>query len=55
MDPLEPIHKAVEREIMEETGVEAKFESICAMREQVDHKFDQAGDFYFVALCTPKG
>lgn len=33
MDPLEPLHLAVEREVLEETGVLSKFEAICAMRE----------------------
>jgi ADP-ribose pyrophosphatase YjhB (NUDIX family) len=40
MDPKESLREAVEREVREETGVVAKFEAVCAMREQSDYKYD---------------
>ena len=33
MDPGETIRQAVEREVMEETGVKAEFQGILALRE----------------------
>ena len=52
-DPLESIKQAVQREVLEETGINCNFEGICAIREQIDHKFDMASDFYFCCACTP--
>lgn len=46
VDQGETINKAVEREVLEETGVKANFVGILAMREQMDYKWG-AADMYF--------
>ena len=41
----------MEREVREETGIEAKFEGVVGLREQLGFKYDCA-DFYFVSCLT---
>lgn len=49
-DPGEDLHSAVEREIFEETGVRAAFESLVAFRQQHHVSFD-ISDIYFICRC----
>lgn len=46
VDSLEKIQDAVEREVREETGVDAKFVALVGLREQQNFKYE-ASDFYF--------
>jgi ADP-ribose pyrophosphatase YjhB (NUDIX family) len=52
VDRGETIKVAVEREVLEETGVKASFSGILAMREQLDYKYG-AADFYIVCVLQP--
>ena len=49
MDPGESIQEGVAREVWEETGVKAKFDSIIGFKEQLAYRFGQP-DLYFVCL-----
>ena len=49
MDPGETINKAVQREVMEETGVKTEFQGILGMREVLDARYS-ASDLYIVCL-----
>ena len=42
----------IEREVMEETGVQGQFQGILALREQMDYKYG-AADFYIVCILKP--
>ena len=53
VDKGETLETAVEREVLEETGVKAKFQGLLALREQMDFKFG-AADFYFVCVLRPE-
>mmetsp|Transcript_19637 Transcript_19637/g.18716 ORF Transcript_19637/g.18716 Transcript_19637/m.18716 type:complete len:81 (-) Transcript_19637:320-562(-) len=53
MDPGETIQDAVRREVLEESGVHAKFTGILGMREQTNYK-NGASDFYLVCLLVPE-
>lgn len=48
----EELHEAVEREVLEETGVRASFETLLAFRHAHRFAFD-CSDLYFVALLKP--
>jgi ADP-ribose pyrophosphatase YjhB (NUDIX family) len=49
MDPGETIKKAVEREVMEETGVKTSFLGILGLREMLDTRYS-AADLYIVCI-----
>lgn len=51
MDPGETIKQAVEREVLEETGVRTHFEGIIGLRETLDARYS-ATDLYLVCLLT---
>ena len=46
----EDITEAAEREVLEETGLEAKFEAILAMRQSHKAAFGKSDMFFVVAL-----
>lgn len=52
VDRGETVRKAVEREVLEETGVKGEFQGILALREQLDYKYG-AADFYMVCVLRP--
>lgn len=52
VDSGESIKEAVQREVLEETGVKAEFQGMLAMREQMDYKYG-AADFYIVCVMSP--
>eukprot|EP00029_Vermamoeba_vermiformis_P001293 TRINITY_DN11467_c0_g1_i1.p1 TRINITY_DN11467_c0_g1~~TRINITY_DN11467_c0_g1_i1.p1 ORF type:complete len:109 (-),score=22.27 TRINITY_DN11467_c0_g1_i1:196-522(-) len=52
-DPGEDLGEAAKREVFEETGVEAEFESIICFRHRHDAAFG-GGDLYFIARLKPK-
>lgn len=51
MDPGETIKEAVEREVLEETGVKTHFQGIIGLRETLDARYS-ASDLYIVCLMT---
>jgi len=51
VDVGESIATAVEREVLEETGVQAKFKGVLAFRQMHKFRFGQ-DDFYIVCLCS---
>lgn len=53
VDDEEYISEAAEREVWEETGIKAKFQSIIAWRERTNYKWGQ-GDIYFAAVMKPE-
>lgn len=52
LNATEHLSDAVEREVFEETGVRARFESIVCFRHQHGYRFGKS-DFYFVCRLTP--
>ena len=52
-DPGEGIGEAAEREVFEETGVEAEFRSVLSMRHQHGMQFGNS-DVYFICRLMPK-
>jgi 8-oxo-dGTP pyrophosphatase MutT (NUDIX family) len=52
VDTGERLSDAVEREVFEETGVRARFESIVCLRHQHGYRFGKS-DFYVVCRLTP--
>jgi 8-oxo-dGTP pyrophosphatase MutT (NUDIX family) len=52
VDTGERLGEAVEREVFEETGVRARFESIVCVRHQHGYRFGKS-DFYVVCRLTP--
>lgn len=52
VDTGERLADAVEREVFEETGVRARFESIVCVRHQHGYRFGKS-DFYVVCRLTP--
>jgi ADP-ribose pyrophosphatase YjhB (NUDIX family) len=51
-DVGESLGEAAEREVLEETGVRASFESVVAFRHSVNGQFGR-GDIYFVSRLKP--
>ena len=51
-DPGERLSRAVEREIKEETGVDADFACMLGVREQTNFKYG-AADLYVICALTP--
>lgn len=49
MDPGETIRQAVEREVMEETGIQSNFLGIIGLRETLEARYS-ASDLYLVCL-----
>jgi 8-oxo-dGTP pyrophosphatase MutT (NUDIX family) len=52
IDPGEHLADGVVREVFEETGVRAKFESVVCIRHQHGYRFGKS-DFYFVCRLSP--
>ena len=52
MDHGETIKEAVQREVLEETGVQCVFKGIIGFREQLNYR-NGASDFYMVCLMVP--
>ena len=52
VDRGETICVAVEREVLEETGVKASFQGVLAMREQLGYKYG-AADIFIVCILRP--
>jgi len=52
VDDGEYLSQAAEREVFEETGIKAKFQSLLCFRERADFKW-KATDVYFVAFLKP--
>lgn len=52
VDAGEYLSKAVEREVLEETGVKASFEGVLALRENTDYHFGKS-DLYVICLLSP--
>ena len=52
VDRGETIKQAVEREVLEETGVKGQFQGVLALREEMEHKYG-AADFYIVSILSP--
>jgi len=53
IDNGEMISKAVEREVLEETGVEVDFDSIISLGHFYPHQFYKS-NLYILCICTPK-
>ena len=53
IDRGEDITTAAEREVKEETGINAKFRSLIGFRHLLNFRFG-TGDLYFIAVCTLK-
>lgn len=53
IDPGEDIPTAAEREVFEETGIKAKFESLMCFRHRPEYCFGNA-DVYFVCKLVPE-
>lgn len=51
MEHTESIATGVEREVLEETGVSCKFETILMIRHNLAFRFER-GDLYFICLCV---
>ena len=53
IDPGEHLADGVAREVFEETGVRARFESVVCFRHQHGYRFGKS-DFYFVCRLSPE-
>lgn len=52
LDPGEDLVHAVEREVREETGIKARFDSLVCLRHTHGYQFGKS-DFYFVCRLSP--
>lgn len=53
IDTGEMISKAVEREVLEETGIVVEFDSLISLGHFYPHQFHKA-NLYVLCICTPK-
>ena len=52
VDPGERLVDAVEREVMEETGIKCQFRAVASFRESHNSRFGGMTDFYCICACV---